>query len=122
MLYCHLPGNWESWLLLEVKLAKCIKGVYKILHSVRLDCKHGEDHEGASLRDTSTMGYMVAKKHFEVNRDHSIVTTLHFDISQSAPKFYMLFKEFSVSSREPEATRGGRQGLQVSEGPGHAPI
>merc|ERR1712214_218958 len=29
-----------------------------------------------ALRDTSTMGYMAAKKHLEVNPDHSIVRTL----------------------------------------------
>ncbi|XP_074647488.1 heat shock protein HSP 90-beta-like [Tubulanus polymorphus] len=29
-----------------------------------------------ALRDTSTMGYMAAKKHLEVNPDHSIVKTL----------------------------------------------
>uniref|UniRef100_A0A8D8PSD6 Heat shock protein 83 n=2 Tax=Cacopsylla melanoneura TaxID=428564 RepID=A0A8D8PSD6_9HEMI len=29
-----------------------------------------------ALRDTSTMGYMAAKKHLEVNPDHSIVETL----------------------------------------------
>ncbi|MCL4142434.1 UNVERIFIED_CONTAM: hypothetical protein GTU68_021021 [Idotea baltica] len=29
-----------------------------------------------ALRDTSTMGYMAAKKHFEINPDHSIMETL----------------------------------------------
>merc|ERR1712062_806025 len=29
-----------------------------------------------ALRDTSTMGYMAAKKHLEVNPDHAIVRTL----------------------------------------------
>ncbi|CAL4122635.1 unnamed protein product, partial [Meganyctiphanes norvegica] len=29
-----------------------------------------------ALRDTSTMGYMAAKKHFEINADHSIIETL----------------------------------------------
>lgn len=29
-----------------------------------------------ALRDTSTMGYMAAKKHFEINPDHSIVESL----------------------------------------------
>ena len=28
-----------------------------------------------ALRDTSTMGYMAAKKHLEINPDHSIGTT-----------------------------------------------
>ncbi|NEU36309.1 hypothetical protein GN156_37305, partial [bacterium LRH843] len=29
-----------------------------------------------ALRDTSTMGYMAAKKHLEINPDHSIIDTL----------------------------------------------
>merc|ERR1712198_57710 len=29
-----------------------------------------------ALRDTSTMGYMAAKKHLEINADHSIIETL----------------------------------------------
>ncbi len=29
-----------------------------------------------ALRDTSTLGYMAAKKHLEINPDHSIVNTL----------------------------------------------
>lgn len=29
-----------------------------------------------ALRDTSTMGYMAAKKHLEVNPDHPIIKTL----------------------------------------------
>jgi len=29
-----------------------------------------------ALRDTSTMGYMAAKKHLEINPDHSIIETL----------------------------------------------
>eukprot|EP00045_Choanoeca_perplexa_P004486 m.38564 g.38564 ORF g.38564 m.38564 type:complete len:712 (+) comp12598_c0_seq1:163-2298(+) len=30
-----------------------------------------------ALRDASSMGYMAAKKHFEINPDHAIVKTLH---------------------------------------------
>jgi molecular chaperone HtpG len=30
-----------------------------------------------ALRDSSTMGYMAAKKHLEVNPDHSIIQSLH---------------------------------------------
>ena len=29
-----------------------------------------------ALRDTSTMGYMAAKKHLEINPDHSIIKSL----------------------------------------------
>jgi len=29
-----------------------------------------------ALRDTSTMGYMAAKKHMEINPDHPIINTL----------------------------------------------
>ena len=29
-----------------------------------------------ALRDTSTMGYMAAKKHLEINPDHSIINAL----------------------------------------------
>merc|ERR1719297_465594 len=29
-----------------------------------------------ALRDTSTLGYMAAKKHLEINPDHSIIETL----------------------------------------------
>merc|ERR1712049_45343 len=32
--------------------------------------------KGQALRDTSTMGYMAAKKHLEINPDHSIVENL----------------------------------------------
>jgi len=30
-----------------------------------------------ALRDASSMGYMAAKKHFEINPDHAIIKTLH---------------------------------------------
>jgi len=29
-----------------------------------------------AVRDNSTMGYMAAKKHLEINPDHSIIETL----------------------------------------------
>ena len=31
-----------------------------------------------ALRDTSTMGYMAAKKHFEINPDHPIIKQVSF--------------------------------------------
>ena len=34
-----------------------------------------------ALRDTSTMGYMAAKKHMEINADHSIIKTLRDKVS-----------------------------------------
>jgi molecular chaperone HtpG len=35
-----------------------------------------------ALRDTSTMGYMAAKKHMEINPDHSIIKTLKLKVDQ----------------------------------------
>jgi len=35
-----------------------------------------------ALRDTSTMGYMAAKKHMEINPDHSIIKTLKSKVDQ----------------------------------------
>jgi len=35
-----------------------------------------------ALRDTSTMGYMAAKKHLEINPDHSIMKTLKNKVDQ----------------------------------------
>nr|ACC43981.1 82 kDa heat shock protein [Philodina roseola] len=35
-----------------------------------------------ALRDTSTMGYMAAKKHLEINPDHSIIKTLKNKVDQ----------------------------------------
>jgi len=35
-----------------------------------------------ALRDTSTMGYMAAKKHLEINADHSIMKTLKAKVDQ----------------------------------------
>ncbi|EFX70034.1 hypothetical protein DAPPUDRAFT_113087 [Daphnia pulex] len=45
---------------------------------VRLDRQHGAYHEvkAQALRDTSTMDYMAAKKHLEINSDHPIVEAL----------------------------------------------
>merc|ERR1712168_1042993 len=35
-----------------------------------------------ALRDTSTMGYMAAKKHMEINPDHSIMKTMREKVEQ----------------------------------------
>jgi len=35
-----------------------------------------------ALRDTSTMGYMAAKKHMEINPDHPIIKTLKAKVDQ----------------------------------------
>ena len=36
-----------------------------------------------ALRDTSTMGYMAAKKHMEINPDHPIINTLREKVSNA---------------------------------------
>merc|ERR1719231_1413550 len=38
--------------------------------------KHGENHEGSPLRDSSTSNYMVSKKTLELNANHQIVDEL----------------------------------------------
>ena len=47
------------------------------MQPVWLDYEHGAHMKAQALRDTSTMGYMAAKKHLEVNPDHPIMETLH---------------------------------------------
>merc|ERR1719168_545535 len=44
--------------------------------SIWLDRQHGIIMKAQALRDTSTMGYMAAKKHLEINPDHSIIANL----------------------------------------------
>ena len=39
-----------------------------------------------ALRDTSTMGYMAAKKHMEINPDHPIINTLREKVSNAIAK------------------------------------
>ncbi|EFX61386.1 hypothetical protein DAPPUDRAFT_273773, partial [Daphnia pulex] len=55
-----------------------------------------------ALRDTSTMGYMAAKKHLEINSDHPIVKVLRVkaeaDKNDKAVKdlFMLLFETSAV--------------------------
>jgi len=54
-----------------------------------------------ALRDTSTMGYMAAKKHLEINPDHSIIKTLKTKVDQdkndkSVKDLVMLLYETSL--------------------------
>jgi len=54
-----------------------------------------------ALRDTSTMGYMAAKKHLEINPDHSIMKTLKIKVDQdkndkSVKDLVMLLYETSL--------------------------
>jgi len=54
-----------------------------------------------ALRDTSTMGYMAAKKHLEINPDHSIIKTLKIKVDQdkndkSVKDLVMLLYETSL--------------------------
>ena len=54
-----------------------------------------------ALRDTSTMGYMAAKKHLELNPDHSIVDTLRLKVEKdkndkSVKDLVMLLYETSL--------------------------
>merc|ERR1739836_367871 len=56
-----------------------------------------------ALRDTSTMGYMAAKKHLEINPDHSIVETLRQRVEadkndKSVKDLVMLLFETSLLS------------------------
>lgn len=56
-----------------------------------------------ALRDTSTMGYMAAKKHLEINPEHSIVETLRAKVEKdkndkSVKDLVMLLYETSLMS------------------------
>eukprot|EP00048_Salpingoeca_helianthica_P014379 m.221432 g.221432 ORF g.221432 m.221432 type:complete len:710 (+) comp15797_c0_seq1:112-2241(+) len=57
-----------------------------------------------ALRDTSTMGYMAAKKQFEINPDHTIINTLRekieIDANDKAVKdlVYLLYETALLSS------------------------
>lgn len=56
-----------------------------------------------ALRDNSTLGYMAAKKHLEVNPDHSIIETLRQKVEadkndKSVKDLVMLLYETSLLS------------------------
>jgi molecular chaperone HtpG len=56
-----------------------------------------------ALRDTSTMGYMAAKKHLEINPDHSIIENLRIKAEadkndKSVKDLVMLLFETSLLS------------------------
>lgn len=56
-----------------------------------------------ALRDSSTMGYMAAKKHLEINPDHSIIENLRQKADadkndKSVKDLVMLLFETSLSS------------------------
>ena len=42
-----------------------------------------------ALRDTSTMGYMAAKKHMEINPDHPIINTLREKVRLAIPLYVL---------------------------------
>jgi len=55
--------------------AELKRGTKIILHMKEDQAEYIEE-KAQALRDTSTMGYMAAKKHLEINPDHSIVENL----------------------------------------------
>lgn len=70
-----------------------------------------------ALRDTSTMGYMAAKKQLEINPDHSIINTLREKIAADANDkavkdlVFLLFETALLSSGfslEDSATHASR--------------
>ncbi|GCB84495.1 hypothetical protein scyTo_0025076 [Scyliorhinus torazame] len=69
-----------------------------------LDKKVEKEHEGSSPEGNSTVGYMMAKKHLEINPDHPIVDTLRqkaeVDKNDKAVKdlVILLFKTALLSS------------------------
>ena len=69
-----------------------------------------------ALRDTSTMGYMAAKKHLEINPDHAIGEFREFNV------FFPNLTNLLFPSREPEAACRCGQERQVGEGPRHAAL
>ena len=54
-----------------------------------------------ALRDTSTMGYMAAKKHLEINPDHSIMEQLRQKAEADKNDKYVIFNNLNFTSRKP---------------------
>ena len=52
-----------------------------------------------ALRDTSTMGYMAAKKHLEINPDHSIMEQLRQKAEADKNDKYVIFNNLNYTSR-----------------------
>jgi molecular chaperone HtpG len=86
-----------------------------------------------ALRDTSTMGYMAAKKHLEINPDHSIVKALNEKIAEDENdkavkdlvnllfETSLLTSGFSLEDASTHASRIHRMiklGLGIGEGEG----
>merc|ERR1712107_782138 len=81
-----------------------------------------------ALRDTSTMGYMAAKKHLEINPDHSIVENLRqraeTDKNDKSVKDLVLLPSRPLSSalasalRTPPSTRGASRMIKLGLGIG----
>merc|ERR1712096_192707 len=58
-----------------IKPSRAISMLHRNI-AVRMVSQHGRDHEGPGLEDSSTMGYMAAKKNLEINHDHPIMEQL----------------------------------------------
>ncbi|EFX67382.1 hypothetical protein DAPPUDRAFT_261767 [Daphnia pulex] len=74
-----------------------------------------------ALRDTSTMGYMAAKKHLEINSDHPIVEALRVkaeaDKNDRAVKdlFMLLFETSAPAVHASRIYRMIKLGLGIDE-------
>ena len=74
-----------------------------------------------ALRDTSTMGYMAAKKHLEINPDHSIVKNLgqraNDDKNEKSVKDFLLRIQLGGSrcSRQERINRMIKLGLGIDK-------
>jgi len=54
-----------------------------------------------ALRDTSTMGYMAAKKHLEINPDHPLIRQLEPSHAQLEEWTQVLFDQAALSEGAP---------------------